>query len=241
MDRGIGRPDSPQRIVGCYRTVKLLEQKEVEIEWTDIQMRIRQTPARVEGRSEGVHVTDILKYLHFGSLPPASSNKDKEAKRQEWADIEDPEVMPLKMVLGMAFEEWVVGLYPDLVWQPEEEAKDGIAGSPDGYSYLQGRWVIEEFKLTWKSSRTREILKENLWMWQIQSYLALTGGQYARMHVCWINGDYNHPYTPRYFRYLIEFEKEELERHWGMMVTNRDRATEWNRQHRWNGKEYITV
>jgi hypothetical protein len=212
---------------------RVVEQKEMLVEWDDVVKLHRHLIPPVSLRSGGVHVTDILRYLHFGSEPAA----DQAEKQKEW-DLEDQDVMPLKMCLGMAWEQWAVGLYPEIEWQPGEVEMAGIAGSPDGYSVLeiagQSHVVIEEFKLTWKSYRYRDLLKERLWMWQIKAYVWMAGMEaaggegYARMHVCWVNGDYQHPYTPRYYRYLIEFEEEELDRNWVMVRENRDRAVEWN-------------
>lgn len=215
----------------------VLEEKEISIEWTDIEKIHPRKISHIE-RSGGVHVTDILRYLHFGSMPspdhPPTAAEEKDAweqKKLEW-DLDDPDIMPLRMCLGMAWEQWAAGLYPEMEWQPGEVEQDGIAGSPDGWSVtriLPTKIVVEEFKLTWKSCRTREMLKERLWMWQVKAYTYMLGTQWARMHVCWINGNYDRPFTPKYITYLIQFDQEELERNWQMIVSNKERAVEWNR------------
>src|SRR6266571_1050494 len=107
----------------------LLDTTEVFIELSDIERRIRPKPDSewtAKPRSKGVHVSDILQYAWYGS----SSDEDRERKKKE-AD-EDLEILPLRMALGLAWEEWVAGLYPEMEWQPGEFEKDGIIGSPDG-------------------------------------------------------------------------------------------------------------
>lgn len=213
----------------------VLEEKEISIEWTDIdRMHIHVPPYGV--RSSGTHVTDILRYLHFGSLPLETD--EYKQKQLEW-DLDDRDIMPLRMFMGMGWEMWAARLYPELEWQPGEVEIAGIAGSPDGFSILpiagETHVVVEEFKLTWKSCRHREILKERLWMWQIKSYVwmsgsAMEGPGYARVHVCWVNGDYERPFSPKYIRYLIQFDEEELDRNWVMVRDNAQRAVEWNRE-----------
>src|SRR5437868_1200679 len=138
-------------------------------------------------------------------------------------ELEDATVMNLKMVLGMAFEQHIVGHMPAIRWQPGELKLDGISGSPDGLTWTDydDVPVIEEFKLTWKSCRDRlgeKILQESLWMWQCKGYVhqydkTLNSSSFrpqARLHVCWINGDYSHPYQPRYTKHLIGFDDGEL-------------------------------
>ena len=125
----------------------------------------------------------------------------------------------LRMALGVAWERWAAGLYPEMVWQPGEFTRDGITGSPDGISEYCGMPVIDEFKFTFKSSNPekRPILRETLWMWQISGYLAITGSTLARLHTLYVNGDYRHPYTPIYRLYTLELKEEERERLWTAM------------------------
>lgn len=71
-------------------------------------------------RSNGVHLSGVIKYVltTSGMLTPD--------------DITDE--MPLRMCVGMAWEDWAVGLWPEMEWQPGECLLDGISGSPDGLS-----------------------------------------------------------------------------------------------------------
>jgi hypothetical protein len=139
--------------------------------------------------------------------------------------------MPLRMGMGMAWEDWVVGLHrassDSFVWQPGELELDGVYASPDGLNCLDmgdgnGKMlVLEEFKLTWKSRQKyavdKPITQQALWMWQLAGYCHMLNIQRARLHVCWVNGDYRPP-SPDYRIYTIGFEPEELEGFWGRVV-----------------------
>jgi len=168
---------------------------------------------------------------------PILAAKEQEVKRLEW-DLDEGDIMPLRMVIGTAFEYYFAGFYPDMMWQPGEFEVDGILGHPDGYhfadyiahaDYKRGM-AVDEFKFTWKSCRTREVLKESLWMWQAKGYCYMLGAELGRMHVCWSNGEYNHTYQPRYRKTLIRFTPEELKRNWDMIYAAKERSVIWNQE-----------
>jgi len=202
--------------------LQLLEAKEIQIEWADVGLshfknifaHLYRYVTRATKRSDGVHVSDVIKEKWFGS----SSGDERRRKEAEAAtELQDPSVMPLRMVLGMAWELFVIGLYKSLQWQPGELSCDGISGSPDGFGAYRGERTIEEFKFTWKSSRNRDILKELIWIWQVAAYCWMSNCRVARLHVCWVNGDYergNGEWGPKYFVYVIKFEKHELTELW---------------------------
>jgi hypothetical protein len=206
-------------------------------------------------RSAGVHVSTILKYIALatGELRFTCPYCQVVAKLKcskcglpyQWGatgvqeDFE--EEFPLRMAVGMAWELWAQGIWPDLLWQPGEIERDGIVGSPDGLTsefYVPlgngavhdfGVGLLEEFKFTWKSSRNRHdaIQGEWLWMRQLMSYCAMWGLKYARLHVLWANGSYDWKggnSGPVYNTYLIGFSGQELERHWSMMISNKEKA-----------------
>ena len=219
----------------------LLEATEVQIQFSDIGIthlrvifsHLRRMLSAAISRSGGTHLSDIIKYMWFGFLP--ADSPERIAKEKEAAeDLGDARIMPLRMFLGMAWELFVSGLYPKMRWQAGEVYLDGVAGSPDGFSIaavppaiIENTLQIEEFKLTWKSFRNREILKETLWMWQLAGYCKMAGTRFARLHVCWVNGDYSHGenWGPRYFRYLIEFKQHEIDRLWkDMFLNNKEKA-----------------
>jgi hypothetical protein len=210
--RGGERP--PKR---NYRVPRLIAEHEISIQWSDIRGRWRHArPKSADERSSGVHVSQIIKYCQetTGLL----------SKRTKTVDADD---MPLVMALGMAWEDWVVGLYPDMAWQPGERHKDNIYGSPDGYTLLDdGTGQLEEFKATYKSRNTYgDPTKSSLWMWQLAAYCYLMDLTRARMHILWVCNDYRPPFPPSYRTYEIEFTKKEINDLWkNIFLKNRDKV-----------------
>jgi len=192
---------------------KLLAETEIPIRWTDVDGRIPKDKIGSETRSSGVHLSGIIRYC---------LDLDKSDR--------DPDFMPLCMALGLAWEAWAVGLFPNVVWQPGEEELDGVFGTPDGLSVLevhdQKEVIVEEWKATYKSTARygANIIGQTIWMWQLAGLCKLTGLRFARLHVLWINGDYRPP-QPKYVTYLIEFTEAELNKFWEMVIlTNKDKA-----------------
>ncbi len=188
---------------------KLLVQTELKIEWTDVAGRVTKEKLAPDTRSSGVHLSGIIRHcMGYDKRPPSS---------------DDPDEMPLNMALGLAWEAWAVGLFPQVIWQPGEEVLDGVYGTPDGLSELlidgQLQFVVEEWKSTYKSRRTHgvDILVETGWMWQLLGLCKLMGLRYSRLHVLWINGDYRHT-GPAYVTYLIEFSQDEIDQFWSNIV-----------------------
>lgn len=202
----------------------LIHSSQIQLEWKDILGRVKHPkPKHSEKRSAGVHLSGVLKHI------ATSLRMFKELEELE------AEEMPLRMAVGMAWEDWAVGLWPEMVWQPGERKRDGISGTPDGYSAVEdGDFAVlqlEEFKATWKSKRTRkDILAEKIWMWQMAGYIAMSKVEEtrcylfrrARLHVLWINGEYPRGApSPEYWTYTIEFSAEELEGFWkNLVLTN---------------------
>lgn len=160
--------------------------------------------------------------------------------------------MPLRVLLGLAFEESAARLYPKMHWQPGQIEWDGVIGSPDGISPIPfsdpQTHYIDEFKYTGKSQRVKgaktqangtvadkdlkDIRGEWLWMQQGMSYLnllRLANVKYrkirlARFHICWKYGPYApFPYEERYMRYLVEFSDAELRGNWAMLQERKGR------------------
>ena len=226
--------------------MKLLNMTEINIQYQDLLTHKFKKPVKPpQQRSKGVHLSDILRYLHFGSLPPALDDKTKKAEMlNATLELDDPTVMNLRMVLGMAWESFIVGFMPDVAWQPKELVLNGIAGSMDAFEWADydDVPVIHEFKYTHKSCRERlgpKILEDTLWMWQIKGYAQMyhitqNGSGFtpqAQLHVCYGNGDYNQPFRERYIKYLIEFDPEELESFWQRAILpNKQKAMAWKRE-----------
>lgn len=209
--------------------MKIIEQTEVSIEWSDINKRIRHPLPLIHERAPGVHLSGVLRYVAV--------------KTEMLTQFEvDAEIMPMRMALGMAWEDWVVGLYPKMEWQPGEMERDGVFGNCDGRSFetipkrkIKREPIIDEFKLTWKSCRMpgskkshKDITKEWMWQHQIMGYCAMDElePRYGRLHVCYINGSYDYfkGGAPRYFRYLMEYSEQEIEANWKMVTKYKDKA-----------------
>lgn len=186
----------------------------------------------VHKRTPGLHLSGILRYIAISS----KILKGIDPVTGKWIGDEDADLMeedmPLRMALGMAWEEWVACLYPSMRWQPGELSLNGIAGSPDGLSLSDltslpflPEWtaIIEEFKCTWKSCR-HGILAQKLWIWQGGCYAHMYGCKYVRFNILWVNGDYERrgPGGPIYKRYLVEYSDLDLKNLWDMILLNKN-------------------
>lgn len=201
----------------------LLSQTEIKLEWSDIHTRkVRVKAKHSHARSSGTHVSGVIKYvLQTSGLLTVEDEADE---------------FPLRMAIGMAWEEWAVGLWPKMAWQPGEVNLDGVFGSPDGITHdPRGKIdTLEEFKATWKSARVggkySDILKQKVWLWQLMAYAKILDLLRARIHILWINGDYQRdfgtgPPAPRYAVYELQFMQEELDRFWtNVILRNKDKA-----------------
>lgn len=199
---------------------KLLEEREIKLEWGDIDALVVKERTSSMRRSSGVHLSGVIRYVM--TVAGQLTQEDRE------------EFLPLRMAVGMAWEAFVVGLWPDMIWQPGECSRDGIVGSPDGITRIPAGefpprdMMLEEFKATWKSRLekteqkgvrppAKKITEDRLWMLQVGGYCHMMGLNKARMHVLWVNGDYRGS-GPQYFTYLIQFGDAELERMWNNMI-----------------------
>lgn len=185
---------------------KLLEEKEIVLEWSDLAKRVPRTRANTSKRSSGIHLSGIIRPT---------------LQRAGLMDVyDDTDDMPLCVMLGMFFEEGIVTLYPRIIWQPGELVMDGIVGSPDGLT--EGPPVqLEEFKFTMKSQykfQGEDILTCKLWMWQLSGYCHMAQLTQARLHVFWSRGDYREKWFPVYYTYLISFTEDELKRFWTNVI-----------------------
>jgi|SRR6185436_3340926 len=194
---------------------KLISESEIKLDWADINSR---TPKRriSTTRSPGIHLSGILQYA--ARTAGILTREDEE------------DGMPVRMAVGMAWEEWAVGLWPEIQWQLGECKRDGITGSPDGISNvvpMNRSTKLEEFKCTWKSlNKYGDILApiNRLWIWQMAGYCAMMGLTYARLHVMWICRDYRPP-NPTYRTYLLRFTEQELEEFWrNVVMANKDQV-----------------
>src|SRR5262249_296650 len=122
------------------------------------------------------------------------------------------DIMPLRMLVGMGSEAILAQLYPDMDWQPEVMAHEGIEGHCDGLSVLelahpdlpQPFYSDDEFKYTAKSLREKgkkadqykDIRTEWMWMRQGMGYCKLWSVKlgvpvrHCRYHIMWAMGAY---------------------------------------------------
>jgi hypothetical protein len=200
---------------------EILEETTVEIDRVDLCARspiVR--PVSKKGRiveparTPGIHLSGVLRYIAIeGGL----------FKNIE-TDINE-ERLPLRMALGLAWEEFVVSLYVDIAWQPGERLVDGISMTCDGLSQSNDEPLLSEFKLTWKKVCTAEELVREQWYW-MQQGKGYCWGYEARLvqwHVCFVNGNYKNS-GPIYKRYLIAFTAADVESTRRMVLSNADRA-----------------
>lgn len=209
--------------------MRVLNTTEISLEWSDLNnltYHVREEFAR----TIGVHVSQVLQYLAV---------KTKRYTEEDRADD-----MPLRILLGLAFEEAAARLYKRMWWQPGEFVlDDGIGvpvyGSPDGIEEIGNEWYVHEFKYTGKSLRLKggkanqlkDIRTEWMWMQQVQTYVNMMRERglacnKAFVHVCWKYGVYEWPMTERYFKYEIEFENEELDGNLMLMQKHKDEVAE---------------
>lgn len=171
--------------------MKLLEVVEINLQWADLDS-LTYHPRQQTARSGGEHVSDVLKVL-----------RDYSIAKNMYTQEDRADDMPLRIMLGLAFEENAARLFPHMTWQPGEVAVDGLAGSPDGISLLNGipgqseqigldqvgLVCVDEFKYTGKSQRIKgrkpmpngkvraedlkDIRQEWLWIQQGMAYVNL--------------------------------------------------------------------
>ena len=206
----------------------VVEVVEVKLEWRDLENLTDHDRPKNRPRSPGVHVSGILKHVA--------------RMRKAWTREDEDDEMPLRILLGLAFEESAARLYKDLWWQPGEfELSDGMG--PTVYGSLDGLedigfpcFRVHEFKYTGKSLREKggkedqlkDIRTEWLWMQQGMSYVNMVRARGMKadscvFHICWKYGVYGQwPLTERYFRYLVRFEERELEGNLMLLYNHRD-------------------
>lgn len=191
---------------------KLLEITQVKFELDDLTQR---TPIirEPEPRSKGIHVSGVIKHCAVA----AKILKPGEPLEEE---------LPMRMALGIAWEEFLASLYPETGWWPGEFWDEGVYMNPDGTYLLPNisrELVVEEVKLTWKKPRSAdEILNEKIWCWQMMSYCRVLESRLCRLHAGYVNG--SNWKGPEYWRYLIQFSDKEIDQNWQMIQNNKDGA-----------------
>lgn len=195
---------------------EILEYATVHLQRQDLHDRAPLTrPATPSARATGIHLSGILRYLV------------RESGLIRYQDQLDEEDLPLRMALGIAWEEFAASLYHDVLWQPGEVCESDIYMNCDGLSQVPGGIRVEEFKLSWRKSKTAEELLSEEWYWlqQIRGYCWGYNAREVRLHACWINGDYRGS-GPLYNRYTLRFKDSEVDTTRSMLLANLPRAIE---------------
>lgn len=166
-------------------------------------------------RSPGPHVSDILRDLE--------NTVTKPGQRRPYDDLlpEERRRMGHYVEVGWAWEEiirsamlksYYTGV--DRFVSPGELELDGIYGTPDWFD-LDDQ-CVEEFKATYRSSRRP--IERDFWHWmvQIRAYCKMTGTNWARLRIFFVNGNYRES-GPQFKLYQIRFDDVELDRNWTML------------------------
>jgi hypothetical protein len=200
---------------------------------SDFNLQYRSLP-----RSPGVHVSSVIQDVarRMGFLKRDDEEElDWTLARYRMMHGEDiARVYPTvfyRVMMGLAFEEWL-GPQLDINYHGIGELElDGIAGTPDGISFDPdtGAGVLHELKLTWKSSRSDRdtpqdrLTHEFMWLAQTKAYCAQACAMgldvtEAHLHVYWVNGNYRGS-GPEYRRYRLQFTPKEIEANWRLIRT----------------------
>lgn len=184
-----------------------------------------------------IHVSDVLQYIGLGTGVLDAVEKFT------------PRSTRFRLALGLAWEDYIATVYPEIQYHPGEFEKDGIMGSPDGLEEAgpghgwrkEGELLIDEFKLTWLSARWRLSERTNrIRMWQVLSYCALLEIREVNLWVGYLNGDYNREgpmvFAPDPVVYELSFTQKEVDANWRMVVNNvPPMLEEWKAKGWWTG------
>lgn len=165
------------------------------------------SPEQLQARTDGVHVSAIVKQL----------SNAVEGKQQ--GDFTEEQLNSFA-VLGRLWEAQLSeALFKEPRYiRPGEVECDGIIGSPDCVDTED--WTLQEFKVTWQSLNDFEGKpKFRDYLWQIKSYCYMLGMCNARLIVLFVCGDWRPP-VPRAFDWRLKFTTQELMEHWHMMQAN---------------------
>ena len=114
--------------------------------------------------------------------------------------------------------------------RPGEITLDGVMGSPDGVTVVEGEngeeeLALEEYKFTWKSCKNG-IGHDWYYMTQCQAYMKLVDVTLCRFRVLYVMGDYKGS-GPKYVEYLVRAAQSDVDANWRMLLNHKDAAWEW--------------
>ena len=163
-----------------------------------------------EGRSPGVHLSDVLSLMDPNILPNASNRIPKLVEDHAGAEGASPDLC--KIALGLAWEEWygrqLERSIPTFRYHPGEIEQDGIICTPDGIEMDGGIpaarvRVLHEIKATFGP----DLSIKPRWLQQVMAYCHVIGCASARIHVYWV-------IMPQVTVTALEFEAAELSGLW---------------------------
>jgi hypothetical protein len=163
-----------------------------------------------EGRSEGLHMSDIYTAL-YQRLEPKRYGKPGAPRDMGGT---------LRMAVGVAWERYLeevlIASGVDAQRPSEQMTSDGVAYSPD--LLIDGGERVGEIKATWLSSRTDpHHPKFAKWLTQAAAYCRAQGTTRCRFYVLHLNGNYADDRNPALNIWDIEFTQEELEANWASL------------------------
>lgn len=172
-------------------------------------------------RAEGLHVSDIIRYIE--------NTVTKPGKRPKVSDLthEERRRMGRYVEVGWMWEEVIRNAMKrtyysgvDRFEDPGEIESDGIYGNPDWFDTED--WMVEEFKATYRSSRRP--IGRDFWSWfvQIKAYCHLTDTRFARLRTFFVNGDYRES-GPQFKLWQLSFEKSEVKLNWDLLRREGDK------------------
>ena len=198
----------------------LISETDVRLEKSDLLRRVV-LPRAVSAdgflippaRTPGLHLSGLLKYFA------------KKLKHSEYAAQADEDNVPLQWLLGHAWEEMAVSLYPDTIWQPGELMEpvimncDGLTDDAE-----VGAPVVEEFKFrrAKRMSGVDFVTKRWAFMQQGLGYCLGYGAEHVRWHVCAVMEWPDMIYT----KYLVKFSEKEIADMARMIEVNKKGAME---------------
>lgn len=198
---------------------------------TQVTYPINLRPATAPARTPGIHLSGVLRRI-------AQSAKildyDDGPTLDEIITHTDPHLVGqsgilMRIILGYAWEDYIVRHIPGLIYHPGEFALDGVTGSPDGILLAQdGQTEVHEFKWTFASSKT-PITDKQLYLWQAGCYLKMVSAAVftpcnrAVFHICHVRGNYK-GIDPQYIATRVEFATAEIEGYWAMVQRNKHLA-----------------
>lgn len=193
-------------------------------------------------RSPGVHVSGLIRAMaiDYGILDRKWVPDDFDLRditedgldSPEWWDSLD-EDSKIRMAIGMAWEQWYFPRVPHVTHQPGELYLNGIYLTLDGESrdiiltqrsrQNLGIVAVHEVKTTSKSINTTGDLavpnpKNWMWLTQCKAYCKARGTNVLYLHILYIFGDYSYPMRPKLHVWRLEFDQQEIDDAWSLLL-----------------------